>query len=178
MHRAVRTTLLALAISLSGVGLLWAPSPAGASEIQEPLGVEPAGPFEGTFEGTAYGSQGTSAPLALSLTQRGTGGAITGSATLGDGLYVTSARCGGAPVPGGTVQGSGQTPAEHPHQLRLQTEIEMQGFIIPVSLGGELSPDGQTLTGALSLDVPALCGPDLSFPGTLQRTGGAGAPAA
>jgi hypothetical protein len=178
MHRAVRTTLLALAISLSGAGMLWAPAPAGASEIHNPHEEEPAGPFEGTFEGTAYGSQGTSAPLALSLTQRGTGGAVTGSATLGEGLYVTSARCGGAPVPGGTVQGSGQTPAEHPRQLWLQTEIQVQGFIIPVSLSGELSPDGQTLSGALALDVPALCGPDLTFPGTLQRTGGPGAPTA
>jgi hypothetical protein len=182
MHRAVRTTLLALALlpglagTLGAALALRAPSVAGASAIQDALEDPLGGPFEGTFEGTAYGSQGTSAPLALALTQRGT--EVNGTATLGEGLYVTSARCGGAPVPAGTVQGSGQTAAENLRQVRLQTEIQVQGFTVPVFLSAELSPDGQTLTGALALDVPALCGPDLSLPGTLQRTAVAGAPVA
>jgi hypothetical protein len=166
---------LAAALLVS-VALGWSPAAgveAGAPAAEQ---AEQAEPFSGTFEGTAFGAGGTSAPLALVLAQRGS--EVSGSATLGEGLYVATARCGGATVPAGTVEGSGQTAPDDPRHVSVQTTVRVQGVTVPVALTGDLSPDGQTLTAAASLDVPAFCGPDPTVPGTLQRTDGAAPPAA
>jgi hypothetical protein len=171
MHRVVRSAALALVLlvaSAAGVAAGARTAATGASDL--------AGPFEGTFEGTALGSGGTTAPLTLALTQRGT--EVSGTVSLGEGLYVATAACGGAPVPAGTVQGSGQTPPDDLRHVRVQTSLRVQGVAVPVSLAGDLSPDGQTITAVAALDVPAFCGPDPEIPSTLQRTAGDAAPAA
>ena len=95
MGLMVRSAALAFAL-FAGVVVSAGAAASGASDQ--------AGPFEGTFEGTASGAGGTTAPMTLTLVQRGS--EVTGTASLGDGLYVTSTRCGGAPVPAGTVQGA------------------------------------------------------------------------
>jgi hypothetical protein len=171
MHQLVRSVALAAAL-LAGV----APVVVAAAGEVDASASEQAGPFAGTFEGTAFGAGGTSAPLTLSLAQRGT--EVSGSATLGEGLYVATARCGGAAVPAGTVEGSGQTAPDDPRHVSVQIAVRVQGVTVPVALSGDLSPDGQTLTAAATLDVPAFCGPDPTVPGTLQRAGGDAAPAA
>jgi hypothetical protein len=178
----VRSAALAVALAVAllvGVAPRWSPASgveAGALGADQADQADQAEPFTGTFEGAAYGTGGTSAPLALALAQRGT--EVSGSATLGEGLYVTTARCGGAAVPAGTVEGRGQTQPDNPRHVSVQTAVRVQGIDVPVSLVGDLSPDGQTLTAAASLDVPAFCGPDPTVPGTLQRTDGVAAPVA
>jgi hypothetical protein len=168
MRQLVRGVALAL------VSLAW--SAAVVAAAPEVGASEQPGPFEGTFEGTAYGAGGTTAPLALTLTQRGA--EVNGTAGLGEGLYVATAGCGGAPVPGATVQGSGQTSPDNPNRVTVRSALEVQGFSIPLLLTGDLAPDGQSIAATATLDVPSFCGPDPALPGTLQRTAGPPAPAA
>jgi len=161
MHQFVRCVALAL------VSFGWAATIAAAAP--EAAVSEQAGPFEGTFAGTAYGAGGTAAPLTLALTQRGT--EVSGTAGLGPGLAVATANCGGAPVPAGTVQGTGQTPAENPNHVTVRSAIDVQGVTIPLVISGDLTPDGQSLAATATLEVPRFCGPWPTVAGTLQRTG-------
>ena len=131
MGLMVRSAALAFAL-FAGVVVSAGAAASGASDQ--------AGPFEGTFEGTASGAGGTTAPMTLTLVQRGS--EVTGTASLGDGLYVTSTRCGGAPVPAGTVQGSGQTLPDDPRHVDVATAISIQGFTVPVSLVGRARRPG------------------------------------
>jgi hypothetical protein len=168
MHQLARGAALAL------TAFVCAAVVAGAAP-EVPF-TEPAGPFEGTFEGTAYGARGTSAPLTLTLTQSGS--EVSGTAALGEGLYVTTAGCGGAPVPAGSVQGSGEAAPDQPHRVSIRSAVDLYGISMPYLITGDLAPDGQSITVTATLDVPAFCGPDPSGTGTLQRTDGATAPAA
>ena len=90
---------------------------------------------------------------------------------------MTTAGSGGAPVPAGSVQGSGETTPDQPHRLSIRSAVDLYGISMPYLITGDLAPDGQSITARATLDVPGFCGPDPSVPGTLQRTAGATDPA-
>lgn len=142
-------------------------STAGASAMAQ--SAPPPGPFEGTFRGTVYSPDGSSAPLEVQLTHRGR--ELAGTATLGDGLEVRGGFCGAASVPAATEQVSGQTTPGDPRHVAARATFDVHGIPITVTLDGTLSPDGETVTARSTIDLPFLCGRDPVLTGTLARVG-------
>jgi hypothetical protein len=140
-----------------------------AAAAPEPLApaVE-ASPFDGTFTGIAHGANGTQAPIALTLTQQGD--TVDGTVTLGDGVYVKTAFCGGATVPAGTVSSSGQVDPQDPSRVVTTSTFDAYGVPITIAAQGELSADGQSLAVRTKIGVPAFCGAAPVLEGTLDRT--------
>lgn len=125
--------------------------------------------FEGTYEGTLTGDDGSEAPVTLMLTQRGR--AITAQIAVGRGLVVDGGVCGLAAVPAGEQTGLGRVSPAAPRHLDATAEMEVEGFTVGLRLTGELSRDGQTLTSETRIDLPWLCGRDPVITGELSRTG-------
>ena len=116
------------------------------------------GPFQGTFKGTAIGDQGSSAPLALSLTQNGS--IVTGTATLGDGLKVDTGGfvCPGlVSVPSGTIGVNGIISGQDPRQLEAQSSLSASGLTIMAEVVADLPADYNTMNVQLKLKIPWPC---------------------
>lgn len=116
------------------------------------------GPFEGTFHGTVYGDNGTSAPLTLELTHRGD--QVSGNLYLGSGLYVKGGICGGANVPATAQYASGKTVNNNPSRLVASTKVGVGRFDITVKLQSAVSADGDMINATAKLDLPWICGRD------------------
>jgi len=161
-QRTIAVVLTSVALQATTVGV-------GASAAAEAPPEARAHAFEGVFTGTAYGANGTEAPLWIDISQDGP--TIAATATLGDGMYVGTKFCGGAAVPGGQVSGTAYVDANTPS--RVQTEVPFNVYGVPVRLAiqGDLSEDGQSLTARTTINLPAFCGGNPQFVGTLSRVG-------
>ena len=130
-----------------------------------------AGPFQGTFKGTAIGDQGSSAPLALSLLQNGS--IVTGTAAVGDGIEVDTGGfvCPGlVAVPSGTIGVNGIVSGQDPRHLEAQSSLSASGLTITAEVVAELSADYNTMNVQLKLNIPWPCH-GTTIKGTLTRSG-------
>lgn len=125
------------------------------------------GPFEGTFHGTAYGDKGSKAPISLKLRHRDD--LVTGTVTLGDGLYVDGGFCGAGYIPASSQVATGRTSAKNPHQLNAASQFKVAGVKVKILLGGEISPDGEVIEAKAKVDLPWLCGGDPVITSTLVQ---------
>ena len=125
------------------------------------------GPFEGVFYGVLHGDNNSRAPIALQMTHRD--GVVSGKVYLGEGLFVNAGVCGKTAIPSMVQSASGRSLASNPNKLAVNTNFNMSGFDIGVSLNSTVSADGNTLNASTSIDLPWICGRDPSYSGTLQR---------
>lgn len=119
---------------------------------------KPRLPFEGTFEGTVNGDEGSSAPLTVDLTQDGVD--VSGTATLGEGLLVNvgAGLCPGVQtVPAATLDLNAQTSASNPRHLEKSTSLVVSGYNIGVNIAADVSADGEELSVLLNLITPFPC---------------------
>ena len=148
------------------------PSPTAAPAVLPPV----AGPgsdspaaagFNGTFSGTLFGDDGSSAPATLELVQ--TGGNVTGRLLIGNGLVIDGGNCGAQAVPGGAQTAAGPVDPANPNHLESNSTINAGGFTINVRLTADLNPDGQSLNARADLSLPFLCGRSPAIAGTFAR---------
>jgi hypothetical protein len=162
-----KRTPTTLAAALAGIVLLamapGAAMPASAAAAPE-VG---AGVFEGSFTGTAYGDNGTKAPLWLEIAQDGP--QLAATATLGEGMYVGTPFCGGGEVPSGTVTGTAEVDAKNPTRVQTFVSFDVEGIPVNMAIQGDLSEDGQSLAAKTKLSLPFFCGSNPEFVGTLAR---------
>jgi hypothetical protein len=123
------------------------------------------GPFEGTFQGTVYGDNGSKAPITLNLRHRGED--VSGTVSLGSGLYIDGGFCGAGYVPASTQVASGKTLAKKPNELSAASKFKVSGVSVRLLLDGEISPDGEVIEAKAKVDLPWLCGGDPVITGAL-----------
>ncbi|MGD9091749.1 MAG: hypothetical protein PVF74_02800, partial [Anaerolineales bacterium] len=115
----------------------------GVSAASEQTTPSYGGPFNGKFQGSVYGDQGSRAPLILNMTQYGD--EVRGTATLGQGLYVDGGWCGKANIPAISQGGVFNTLSSDPNRVLFNTAFNVQGFRIGVNLDGKVTANGETL---------------------------------
>ena len=116
----------------------------GAAAPTYAAGTAVSRPFTGTFTGTGYGDFGSSAPLTLTLTQRGN--TVEGTAVIGDGLEVNAGGfCGTAVVPATSATANGTTTNRQPRHLSANIPFQVSGMDITARATGDLTADGQEL---------------------------------
>lgn len=125
------------------------------------------GPYEGTFHGVAQGDRGTSAPIMLELTHRGS--QVSGIVALGEGLYVSAGFCGAVNVPATTLRIGGQTVAGNPNRLVASPSFDVGGFDVAVDFESNVSRDAGSIVAEAKVDLPWFCGGDPTFASTLYR---------
>ena len=150
--------LIAL-ITLSAVSV---PALAGSSTTGNTTG-----PYEGVFRGYIYGDKGSRALLTLNLSHED--GVISGTASLGEGLYVSAGRCGGGRLPTAVQAIYGKTLENNPYKVQAGTQFNVSGFKIGVNLNSELSKDGDVIDAQAKIDIPWICGSDPVISGELYR---------
>lgn len=149
------------------------PLPAATTQTQDAAGVQVVGAesaatgFNGTFNGTLLGDGGSSAPATLTLAQDGA--SVSGTITVGQGLWVDGGNCGQTAVPGGTVAAGGQLDPANANRLDASSMFNVQGLAIELSLVGELSADSQSINAQATIDLPLLCGRDPQISGSFTR---------
>lgn len=138
----------------------------GAAAPTYAAGTAVSRPFSGTFAGIVYGDNGSSAPLTLTLTQRGN--TVEGTAVIGDGLEVNAGGfCGTAVVPATSATANGTTTNRQPRHLAANIPFQVSGMDITARATGDLTADGQELNFEVKIDTPFLCGRDPIISGTL-----------
>ena len=125
------------------------------------------GPYEGTFHGVVYGDKGSSAPLTLVLTHRGS--QVEGKVSLGSGLYVNGGWCGNVNIPAVSTYVEGQTQRLNPKRLVTSPSFDVGGFELTVDFESNISSDGDTITAEAKVDLPWLCGRDPELSGKAYR---------
>jgi hypothetical protein len=159
MKRLVTGLLTILGIlAAAGVGVDAAPKAIRTKEV---------GPYQGTFEGVAYGDRSSRAPLSLDLTQRGD--EVEGIVRLGEGLYVSGGWCGAIDVPATTQYVEGQTVRADPRRLVVNPTFDVGGFDLEVDFESKVSEDGEVITARAKVDLPWFCGRDPALRATLYR---------
>ena len=148
------------------------PTPAAAQPIAPtaaPIAtLPPAGAaFNGTFAGTFTSDDGSSAPLSVVLSQNGT--AVAGDIAIGQGLTIDGGNCGVQAIPSGTRAISGQADPANPNHIEATTAFDAQGLTVTVQFVADVSADGNTLTSAVRILLPFLCGREPVLSGTLAR---------
>lgn len=123
------------------------------------------GPYEGTFNGTVYAPDGSSAPMSLIMTHRGR--AVDGTVFIGKGLTIDAGVCGAAPIPASTVNASGNSSSSNPNLLAASSSFEVSGIDVKVDLNSKVS--GDKLNATAKIDLPWLCGGDQVLTSTLFR---------
>ena len=151
--------LLAM-LATAGVGMSAAAPEAATSATV-------VGPYEGTFHGVAQGDRGTTAPIMLELTHRGS--QVSGIAALGEGLYVGGGFCGTVNVPATTLRIGGQTVAGNANRLVASPSFDVGGFYVAVDFESNVSQDAETIVAEARVDLPWFCGRDPTFASTLYR---------
>jgi len=161
MKKLISATILALVvISLFSIS-------AFAATKSPPTNI---GPYEGEFVGQLSGSKGSTAWLALDLTDRNH--EVAGTATIGRGLMVNAGNvCGQAAIPAGAIWAAGRTTGRNPDKLFASAPVAVGGFNITVDVAGDLSADGEEMDVEITIDVPWICGRDPVVSGTLFRQG-------
>ena len=145
------------------IGLFAVMAVPGASAAPAEAGK--AGPFEGTFNGTIYAPDGSSAPMSLILTHRGT--TVDGTVFIGDGLSIDAGFCGAASIPASSVYANGNSSAKNPNILSASSTFDVGGIDVKVDLNSKVS--GNKLNATANIDLPWMCGGDQVLNGTLYR---------
>ena len=145
------------------IGLFAVMAVPGASAA--PAAAGKSGPYEGTFNGTVYAPDGSSAPMSLIMTHRGT--AVDGTVFIGDGLNIDAGMCGAAAIPASSIYANGRTSAANPKALSARSSFDVSGINVTVDLNSKVS--GDTLNATAKIDLPWLCGKDPVLNGTLYR---------
>ena len=125
------------------------------------------GPYEGAFQGVAYGDKGSRAPLDLELTHRGN--QVEGEVSLGEGLYVDGGFCGAVHLPAVSQHVEGQTSTWNPKRLRVSPTFDVGGLRLTVDFESTLSASGNVLTAKAKVDLPWFCGRDPVLGATMYR---------
>lgn len=136
------------------IGIFAVTAVSGVSAAPELNGA--VGPYEGSFNGTVYGSNGSSAPFSLVMTHRGE--VVSGTAFVGEGLYVNGGICGSGFVPATAQSAGGTTTASNPNQLNATTTFDIEG--IPVTVDLESMVAGGVIDAEAQIDLPWFCGSD------------------
>ena len=135
----------------------------GASAAPAEAGTQ--GPYEGTFNGTVYAPDGSSAPMSLIMTHRGR--VVDGTVFIGEGLTVDAGVCGAAPIPASSVQANGNSSATNPNLLSASSSFDVSGINVKVDLNSKVS--GDKLNATAKIDLPWVCGGDQVLTSTLFR---------
>lgn len=125
------------------------------------------GPYEGTFEGYAYGDRSSKAPIMLDLVHRGN--KVEGTVSIGDGLVVSGGFCGTVQVPAIAQYVEGQTVRWNPNRLVVDPTFDLGGFDITVDFESNVSANGEVITAEAEIDLPWFCGRDPVLTSTLYR---------
>jgi hypothetical protein len=143
-------------------------SAAGPSIISGSPTLLAPGPYEGVFSGYVSSEDGSQAPIALQLTQRGE--EVAGVVSLGEGLYVNAGMCGGTNIPSSEQEFAVKTDPGKPDQLSTILTFNVSGYQIGVNLESLISADGNEITSQVNIDLPWICGHDPVLTGILYRT--------
>ena len=145
------------------IGLFAVMAVPGASAA--PAEASNSGPYEGSFNGTVYAPDGSSAPMSLIMTHRGT--AVDGTVFIGEGLTIDAGFCGAATIPASSVYANGNTSASNPKHLAAKSTFDVSGIDVTVDLNSTVS--GDKLNATAKIDLPFICGGDQVLSGTLYR---------
>jgi hypothetical protein len=159
MKRSLVVTIAVLAILLI--------TAAGAYAVPEAAATGKVGPYEGRFEGDAYGDRGSSAPIVLDLTHRGN--QVEGIVYIGEGMVVSGGFCGTVNVPATAQHVEGQTVRWNPNRLMVKPTFDLGGFELKVDFESNVSADGEVITARAEIDLPWFCGRDPVLTSTLYR---------
>ncbi len=124
------------------------------------------GPYNGTFRGYVTGDRGSQAPVLFQLSQNGD--LVSGTVSLGEGLYIDGGWCGKGYIPPMTQSGRLLTHPNDPSQIQMKTSVKVSNFDIGVTLNSKMSTDG-TINATGSIDLPWICGRDPQLNGTLTK---------
>jgi hypothetical protein len=149
MKKLMVGILVAVILSSVVVGVYAAPEAATTGKV---------GPYEGSFQGMAYGDKGSRAPLTLELTHRGN--QVKGEMVLSEGLYVDGGFCGKVNVPATEQYLAGQTVAGNPRRLVANPTLDAGGLDLSVDFESNVSTDGAVITARAKVDLPWFCGRD------------------
>ncbi len=158
MKRLVVSILALAVLSTAAVGVYAAPEAAATGKV---------GLYEGSFRGTAYGDEGSRAPVALELTHRDN--KVAGTLSLDEGLYVNGGWCGAVSLPASTVDVEGQTTVRKPKRLEATPTLNAGGFNITVDFESNVSASGKVITAKAKVDLPWFCGRDPVLTATMLR---------
>jgi hypothetical protein len=125
------------------------------------------GPYQGIFSGGVSGDRGSEAPITLDLIQRGED--ISGTVSIGEGLYIDGGVCGAVAVPAAEQAVTGKTVKGHPDQLDTKLSFNVSNIKIVVNLASRISADGKNIEAEARIDLPWLCGRDPVIRGELER---------
>jgi hypothetical protein len=150
--------LFTAALSLSTLVALAEPVNAAVSS-------QKAGPLEGTFRGRAQGDRTSSAPITLTITQRGNN--VNGTMALGTGLRLDAGGCGAVVLPALTQSATGRSHPARPRSFTFSSRRNIADSPVSVGVNGRLSADGRILTFQATIDLPDVCGRDPIITGTL-----------
>ena len=131
------------------------------------MSADAVGPYEGTFEGIAYGDRGSYASIALDLDHRGDW--VEGSLVLDEGLYVDGGFCGTAYLPATEQVVEGWTDLKKPGHLEASPTIEVGGFDLTIDFESDVLDDGESIVAEAKVDLPWFCGRDPVLTATLHR---------
>lgn len=145
------------------IGIFAVTAVSGVSAAPELSGK--VGPYEGTFNGTVYGSNGSEAPFTLVMTDRG--GEVSGTAHVGEGLYINGGICGSGFVPATSQAAAGSTVPGKPNQLNATTNFNIEG--VPVTVNLESTVAGGVIDAEAQIDLPWFCGSDPVLTAELTR---------
>ncbi len=124
-----------------------------------------AGPYEGTFNGTVYAPNGSSAPMSLIMTHRGSN--VDGTVFIGEGLTIDAGMCGSAAIPATSLYANGKTTVGNPKHLAAQSSFDVSGIKVTVDLDSLVS--GNKIDAKAKIDLPFICGGDKVLNSTLFR---------
>jgi len=125
------------------------------------------GPYKGQFSGIVSGDRGSEAPITLDLIQRGED--ISGTVSIGEGLFIDGGLCGAVAVPAVEQAVTGKTVKGHPDQLDVELSFNVSNIKIGVNLESRISADGKNIEAEAKIDLPWLCGRDPLIRGELER---------
>jgi len=149
--------------SVAVIGLFAVMAVPGASAAPAEAGK--AGPYEGTFNGTVYAPDGSSAPMSLIMTHRGS--AVDGTVFIGEGLTIDAGFCGAAAIPASSMYANGNTSASNPKYLAAKSTFNVSGIDVTVDLNSIVI--GDKLNAKAKIDLPFICGGDQVLTSTLFR---------
>lgn len=131
-----------------------------------PEKVTQTGPYNGTFRGYVNGDRGSQAPAVFQLSQNGD--LVSGTVSLGEGLYIDGGWCGKGYIPTVTQSGRLHTYPNDPSQIQMITSFKVSNFDIGVTLNSKITTDG-TINATGSIDLPWICGRDPQISGILSK---------
>lgn len=152
--------VLALVAILSMVAI---PTYAAPAETASKI----VGPYEGTFQGVAYGESGSRASLTLELTHRGDD--VVGKMSLGEGLHIDGGMCGEFDLPATVQYIEGQTSSGDPERLVASPSFKVSGFEVEVVFESKVLRNGDIIFARAEADLPWFCGSDPSLLAVLYR---------